>query len=255
MLDKDIDQLFKSSLEDVEITPTQTSWTDISNRLDAKPHQKKFPFWMAAASVLLVFGIGIGLYHQTDETIKLHPNEDREMTANLVQDEASVLKNTPKQENSSVSLAEKKRIMIRKIAPTLGHADADTTNDTSTANEALEPMSDNHEMTYTAVIQTVKIPKAKLVTEQILHQEELAPLKKIRVINLEDDQSEIELLSSSLEPNTKRLKIGSLGDIVNFVVAKVDKREEKIIRISKTEESDNEVTGINLGLFKFSKQN
>jgi hypothetical protein len=37
-------------------------------------------------------------------------------------------------------------------------------------------------------------------------------------------------------------------------VAKVDKREEKIIKMSKTQESDNEITGINLGLFKFRKQ-
>jgi hypothetical protein len=44
-----------------------------------------------------------------------------------------------------------------------------------------------------------------------------------------------------------------VGDLVNFVIAKVDKREEKIIKVSKTDEGDNEITGINLGLFKFSK--
>jgi hypothetical protein len=51
----------------------------------------------------------------------------------------------------------------------------------------------------------------------------------------------------------KRIKFSSVGDLVNLVVAQVDKRENKIIKISKTEESENEITGINLGLFKFSK--
>jgi hypothetical protein len=37
------------------------------------------------------------------------------------------------------------------------------------------------------------------------------------------------------------------------VVAKVDKREEKIIKVSKTSESDIEITGINLGLIKYLK--
>ena len=43
-------------------------------------------------------------------------------------------------------------------------------------------------------------------------------------------------------------KIKSVKDMVNFLVSKVDKRKNKIVYMSKTEESDIEITAINLGI-------
>jgi pectate lyase len=108
-------------------------------------------------------------------------------------------------------------------------------------------------------------------------EEDLARIKPIKRINsvaqqmIDDEAKQIKLNGSmnaalALAQNTndgnlddvggvndRKVKIKSVGDLVNFVVAKVDKREEKIIKVSKTDEGDNQITGINLGLFKFRK--
>ena len=82
MLDNDIDQLFKSSLEDFEVSPAANSWDKITDGLDQKPKTKKYPiFWMAAASVLLVATLGITLFNQETDVIKLHGNQTKDLAA------------------------------------------------------------------------------------------------------------------------------------------------------------------------------
>ena len=74
MLDKDFDQIFKSSFEDFEVQPAANSWDKITDKLDKKPKKKSFGvFWMAAASVVVVLGIGIGLFTKPTEVIKVIP--------------------------------------------------------------------------------------------------------------------------------------------------------------------------------------
>jgi hypothetical protein len=48
-------------------------------------------------------------------------------------------------------------------------------------------------------------------------------------------------------------KIRSIGSLVNFVIAKVDKREDKLIEFKDSDEGS-EVSGINLGLVKIKSK-
>jgi hypothetical protein len=47
--------------------------------------------------------------------------------------------------------------------------------------------------------------------------------------------------------------IRNFGDIVNLVVAKVDKRKDKVIEFSDDDEDGSSITGINLGVIKVKK--
>src|SRR5690606_19880673 len=59
---------------------------------------------------------------------------------------------------------------------------------------------------------------------------------------------------TSDDPLKLRPKIKTVGDLVNFVVSKVDKRKNKIIEFSK--EDDGEViSGFNLGVVQYQTQN
>ena len=58
----------------------------------------------------------------------------------------------------------------------------------------------------------------------------------------------------SAEPQkTEHKKIRSIGGLVNFVIARVDKRDDKIIEFKEGAEGS-EVSGINLGLVKFKSR-
>jgi hypothetical protein len=54
-------------------------------------------------------------------------------------------------------------------------------------------------------------------------------------------------------PVKTRHKIHSLGDLINVVVAKVDKRKDKIIQFTDTDDGDSNITGVNLGVIKIKK--
>ena len=253
--DKKFDEFFKSSFEDFEVEPSANSWDKIAQELKQKP-KKKFPiFWMAAASVAIVLGIGLGLYTQPNEVIKLKPQTD-EMTAGV----------EPKLEESKeqgVKIKEQ-RIVVEK--PVL-----------LTTISKKEPLRQQNKVSEKNISDDATITNKPTVLDLNNLEEDLARIKPIKRINsvaqqmIDDEAKQIKLNGSmnaalALAQNTndgnlddvggvndRKVKIKSVGDLVNFVVAKVDKREEKIIKVSKTDEGDNEITGINLGLFKFRK--
>lgn len=244
MLDKDFDEFFKSSFEDLEIAPATGSWEKISKKIEDKPSRKKLPvFWMAAASVLIVLGVGIALYTRPIEVIKLHPDGEKEVMADLVGEQKPATEQVPERnETAKISFRKSVKPTVQKIEAQIEKTVLEKEPTESIAQIAtLEP-------------ENVRPIRAKLVTEQLLEAEEMAKLKKSLPVSLAEIPRQV-IADASIpeETTTKKLRISSIGELVNFVIAKVDKRDEKIIRISKTEESDNEVTGINLGLFKFNK--
>ena len=250
MLDKDFDQFFKSSFEELEIEPATESWTKISDKINPKPKRKIFPvFWMAAASIIIVLGIGIGLYTKPTAVIKLHTDRGNGIIANLNQEENTGIESTLKVEKETDRSVENTPKKTAKISKTIKSKEP-TIKNTFETEITVEPIK-----TDMALVKNAKRIRTKLVTEQILAQEEMEKLKTDISENSANTNKQIlAQITTEDEPVSKRRKISTMGDLVNYVVAKVDKREEKIIKISRTEESDNEITGINLGLFKFRKQ-
>ncbi len=248
MLDKDFDAIFKSSSEDFEVAPATDSWNKISDKIDAKPVKKKNPFlWMAAASIIIVLGVGISLFTKPTATIKLHPDEDNEMMSNLAQEQKDTESVTPMEEtvvNKKSYKKSERAVMISNLSDK--KAPEETVIDTFTELKN-EPIDSELEL-----VKTLKPIRTKLATERLIEQEEIAKIKKTAPVTLAQmsDDTNATLIDDT---RVKIPKIPSVGDLVNFVIAKVDKREEKLIKMSRTEESNNEITGINLGLFKFRK--
>ena len=264
MLDKEFDKAFKSSFEDFEVEPTAKSWENISAQLNQKPKGKKLPiFWLtAAASVVIVLSIGISIYvNPTDDIIKLRAQE------------------TPKdvviKEGSNLQAANKNNGNIGndKVVKTDLHKSDKLINSSVKTNKNEAEIAKNKSLEKNIIPDATITPNANvLVVKKV--EEVIAATKPVRKptvtekiiaeenakgTNLNNNQTAFaqnindENLSNEGAQSDRKVKIKTVGDLVNFVVSKVDKREEKIIKVSKTEESDNEITGINLGLFKFRK--
>ena len=259
--DKKFDEFFKSSFEDFEVEPSANSWSKIAQEIKQKP-KKKFPiFWSAAASVLIVLGIGLGLYTKPIEVIKLKPQTD-DLTAKvepkLEENKEQTLKNEQGAKNQEQKIGiEKPALLANSIKK--------------------QPVRLQNKISEKNISKDATITSKATVLDLNNLEEDLARVKPVKRINsvaqqmIDDEAKQIKFNGSkytalALAQNTndknlnddgaitgRKVKIKSVGDLVNFVVAKVDKREEKIIKVSKTEESDNEITGINLGLFKFRK--
>jgi hypothetical protein len=59
--------------------------------------------------------------------------------------------------------------------------------------------------------------------------------------------------NSTDEFNSRNRKVKGVGGLVNFVIAQVDKREDKLIEFTESDEGT-EVSGINLGLLKIKSK-
>ncbi len=57
------------------------------------------------------------------------------------------------------------------------------------------------------------------------------------------------------ENSSDRKGIRNVGDLVNFVVDKVDKRDKKLVRFNTDDDDNSSIVGINIGFLKFNKKN
>jgi len=64
----------------------------------------------------------------------------------------------------------------------------------------------------------------------------------------------VDMRESELADRTPKRKIRSIGGLVNYVVGKVDPRDDKVIEFTDNDEGT-EVSGINLGLLKIKSKN
>jgi hypothetical protein len=53
----------------------------------------------------------------------------------------------------------------------------------------------------------------------------------------------------------KKHRVHTFGDMLNVVIAAVDKRKDKVIEFSNTDGDESSITGINLGIIKIKKEN
>nr|WP_152605976.1 hypothetical protein [Pedobacter glucosidilyticus] len=240
-----MDLLFKSKFTDYEVEPSVSSWAKIEEQLSVKPMQRrKVSFlWMAAASVVVVFGLGLLLWNKPQEQIMLKGKPAVEEGDRVIAQNNAV--NTIDEVITNTQPAEAKVETVSRVAQ------EETPNTTEESNS---------QENYLASIQTEN-PEA----EQEFAATRTEPVKRITVTELmlleEENTVKTNKIKSTMfssliskdEDNSQPERIRSVGDLVNFVIAKVDKRENKVLKISKTDESDIEITGINLGLFKYRK--
>lgn len=249
MSDKELDLLFKSKFTDYEVEPSVSSWSKIEEQLSVKPMQRrKVPFlWMAAASVIVVFGLGLLLWNKPQEQI--------------------MLKGKPTVEEGDMVIAQNNAARKREEVISRNQPVDNKVDNFSRVAQEVKPktIEESNTQEEESFIASTQIDKPETQPEQEFVATRTEPVKRITVTELmlleEENAAKTNKIKSTMfsslsskdEDSSQPERIRSVGDLVNFVIAKVDKRENKVLKISKTEESDIEITGINLGLFKYKK--
>jgi len=252
MLDNDIDNLFKPSLESYEIRPSAESWQKINSQLERKQGKNNQPYWLAAASVILVVGLGFNFFGTQQEVIKLTANSH---VAIIEEEEVLPVEHkiTVKQPVlKELSLNEVKMANEKHFLSLMAK-----TNIPSKKNR-IKPKGDDFKNKNI-------LASAFLLNVDKSIEEEAPERRKVKVaantvIDAEDpilataqQTKNISAFNKELNYSEEKSIIKSVGDLVNFVIAKVDNREQKLLHMSRTEESDMEITQINLGLIKYKK--
>lgn len=262
--DNEMDNLFRSKLEGLEVEPSAHVWENISREIGA-PQQRKsiIPILRIAASVAVL--IGAGLYFIPKQQPPVQGTKGPKVAVVPVTKYPDTVKPDeavqPAQTNTAVNVtpAVVKAQATQQVASVVHHTakvqPVNVNPGSVTVNKTLEPVkpvvADPQQ-----VIAAVDKPKA--VINPVVPD---GPISKPMDVITGDNQKGNVLADAQVNadednkiaPVAKKRKATGLGGFLNKVIAAVDKRDDKIIEFTDTDEGDT-ITGINLGIFKVKKQ-
>ncbi len=258
--DKELDDLFSSKLNDLEVEPNETVWNNIKDQINLNKTKKKSIVLVLriAASIIVIISVGLLLLQKNEQIVK-KPVQNKvakveikqqkpvaEQTEKIKSDEPVLLlpaKNKVVKEVRQNKTSNKKRviILVPKTTPELK-----ITDEMLDANIQPEKKNDPN-ITVLAAARTTIVPDVSTrFNNQTDEEETIAATVKPQ--NLRAKNSIAAVVA-------KRKGIRSIGDVVNLVMAKVDKRQDKLIEFSESDDGEeSNVTGINLGIITIKKE-
>ncbi len=234
MQDKEFDQLFKDQFAETEITPSANLWGKIEQELEPKKSTILPAYWMAAA--VAIIAVTVGLLIPKTEKIQLRGSADFVASTMATTDNAPKAEVREKTAAIKVPSSEEKSTPL-VIAPRL--TDADVKKDFA----AMQPIAAEAHPVHIGV--PVVSPTLAKVSEPV------APVNETMMANATIAETS-NIITEEEQP--ERRGIRNVGDLVNIVVNKVDKREKKLIQFNTDEDDNSSVIAINIGFLKFNKR-
>ncbi|MGY4386513.1 hypothetical protein ACVWYN_003568 [Pedobacter sp. UYP24] len=234
MQDKEFDQLFKDQFAEAEITPSANLWGKIEQELGPKKRTILPAYWMAAA--VAIIAVTVGLLIPKTEKIQLRGSTDFVASTMAATDNAPKAEIREKTAVKEVSSSEEKSTPL-VIAPRL------TAEDVKKDFAMLQPIAaESHPVHINAAVANTTL--AKVV-------EPVAPVNETMMANAAVEES-TNTVTEVEQP--ERRGIRNVGDLVNIVVNKVDKREKKLIQFNTDEDDNSSLIAINIGFLKINKR-
>ena len=231
-MEKTFDKVFKDKLGEVSVAPSPQVWENISASLEPKQQKKRviYPWLGLAASVLLV-SLGAWWFFPMNQAqvgavkvVNVQPMPKRSTNPELISQE-----NLPKNEELHIA----KPVVVNKVA----HLQQELPLPPSSVN-TVDPKPSATDL--------------QPEQQQVAVLNEAPSIEPATILNTPDQAVLANAQPSATKPAKKRIR--SLSDLVNFVVAKADNREEKVLETS----SDGAIlslTSLNVGPLKFKKNN
>ncbi|WP_175635459.1 hypothetical protein [Pedobacter ghigonis] len=242
--DKDFDQLFKNAFDHAEITPSRDLWSNIESEIEPKKKRITPIYWLSAAAVLLVVTAGILVYQQQ------HVNP-KQLTSYVAPKVKPVVVEQPVQDSvvTNVKPVEKTEVVLPvSIKPATSLAK-------TTVKKVAKPVEKQKIVTATEVLkQETTIAKTEEPKKDIKTKIEEAVFQPEKEIVIAANPTTIkadEPINDNDEQNIKNIR--NVGDVVNLIVNKVDKRKDKFIQF-RTDDDDSSLSSINIGPFKIGKR-
>jgi hypothetical protein len=261
MQDKEFDDVFNSKLGDLEMEPSARVWDEIADELDGKKAKRSLMPWLSiAASVIILVTAGILFLGKNTKKHGKHTKPDL-LALNQNHAVVKTKDDTDKTIIEPVITAKPNN----RVTSTLNRA---AYQNLSQANNVTVPNVNKEDNTSKQTEQPAKADDQQLLasipqTESNVLQG-VVPGKEIKLaprsLDIEEQaQTGKPIAASGAKPvatGFKKHGIRSLGGLINVLIAKVDKRQDKLIEFTDSDDDDTEssVTGVNLGIIKIKKQ-
>jgi hypothetical protein len=260
MQDKELDDLFRNKFEEAEMAPSGDLWAGIAQELDVKPKRRALPvYWMAAAVGVAALTIGL-LFRNTHEK---PVSSAQVVIAKAVEQKLETAgSKVVVAEPGQVAVTNNSTVKVKQADPLLSETHAAATRAIDTDRQGklavvampganakkdligMQPsgLNTHPDNTSIAVVQEkVNLPKAAETRAEEI----------VLASNNESPAVRDEVSNENEEASGKGIR--NMGDLVNYVVDKLDKREEKVLQF-KTEDDNSSLVALNIGVFKFNQK-
>lgn len=255
MQDKELDQLFSDKLSHLSVEPSHGAWRSIANGLDMPKRQTNLRLYLSIAAAVLVM-LTIGIYIIVNKPLKTQQVAGIQPIIKKPAQEAPAAEPKAKQPALAQVIVPGK-VMIAKAKPVAAHRhivyNQLTLPEPKPVIAEQQPDSNGIETTRLAQVALPKTPAIKFTVP-----DKSTPL--LDKTSLTAPTAENLAASKPAENKTfaaapvRKHKIRGIGDLLNAVVSKIDKRKDKLIEFSSKDEDEPNVTGLNLGFIKIKKQ-
>ena len=231
MEDKDFDQLFKDQFEEAEVAPSTNLWDNIEKELSPKKRVMLPAYWMAAAVV--VIGVMVAVLMPKTEPIRLQGNRD--VAAATVAPEV-------------ISSA----VVADRLATVVEDKEEKSTPLVIAARLNEEDVKKDFELVQPNVERKHPVNMDVQTSPSIIAKvEPESPVNDVMIARVE---STPEVQANTIVEQPEHKGIRNVGDLINIVVNKVDKRDKKLIQFNTDEDDNSSVVAINIGFLKFNKR-
>ena len=245
--DKDFDKLFKDAFEDAEITPSRDLWSNIESEIEPKKKRIIPDYWLSAAAVLLVATVGFLVYQQQNTA-----TPDKNLANNTIEKTKPAIVEQPVTDSSTT--VAKPLEAVKETLPV--SAKAVTSLAKTTVKKEVKfvekqkiitaPVAQKQE----TMVVKVEEPKKDIRTK--IEEAILAPHTETVIVANPEPVKVDDVINDNTQVENKGIR--NVGDVVNLIVNKVDKRKDKFIQF-RTDDDDSSVSSINIGPFKIGKRN
>lgn len=260
MQDKEFDDLFRSKLGDFEVQPSAEVWQNIDVELRGKKKKSIYSILSIAASMLILLTAGILFIPKKGVVKHNRPDINAVVKAN-----SSIIK--PEGNTRSVNSSEKQQEQLATVAAPVKQKTKANQPKISTITPEQDELVNPSERKGIAKPenQTLMASTGTPMQNESIEQEPIELTEAISAtVKKTEDNSAISLPAQPLQassqpaktkPAVKKHGIRNFGDIVNLVVAKVDKRKDKLIQFSDTDDDESVISAVHLGALKIKKDN
>ncbi len=265
MQDKEFDDLFRSKLDNFEMEPSAQVWQNIDAELDGKKKKGSlFTLFGIAASIIMLIGAGIlFIPKKVANNSNEHKLAHNRVKPAVVKPENNTPVNVQPIKTEQVADA---KVPVKPI---------ESVNHPKKIEAPVAPAKEDNQLI--AKIEPVKPEPVKPDEQPILA---AVPDQKNEVKNTGTQPAEISVTTKQPEeikapavqtqqpilasqpaavkenkPVVKRRGIHNIGDLVNLVVAKVDKRHDKLVVFTNTDDDESTITAFHLGALKIKRDN
>jgi hypothetical protein len=257
MQDKEFDDLFRSKLDGFEAEPSSRVWAGIDAEISGNRRKKILaPYLSIAASIIVLVAAGILFIPKKGKVTVKHPAQ------NKIAKTSATLIASPTAKSQSQPVLKSQAVQLKETAlasnPTRPHYPK--TNKNLPVKQSPLPVKaveagDQAELAATARTQPEVIDAmAPDISTQIAVKQ---PMVETMAFKTKPPVPAVEMPAADKRDEIAAKpgkKLRSLGDIINAAVAKVDKRKDKFIEFSDTDDNGSAITAVNLGIIKIKKR-